>query len=246
MNEEIQAPRPIHLLGEARGLFEFSNLLLESRRLARQPKGQGQPVLVLPGFGASDASTAVLRAYVRYLGYRPRGWGLGRNTGDVPALLARVVEQLDQFAAEERQPVALIGWSLGGVLAREAARERPAAARLVITLGSPVVGGPKYTAAAAYYRRQGFDLDDIEAQVAARNERPIETPITAIYSRSDAVVAWRACIDRHAPNVDHVEVESTHLGLGFSPRVFEIIAERLARPQRPGRRGCGGASAAGS
>jgi len=233
VNEEIQAPSPIHLLGEARGLLEFSNLLLESRRLARQPKGQGQPVLVLPGFGASDASTAVLRAYVRYLGYRPLGWGLGRNTGDVPALLPRVVEQLDRIAAEQRQTVALIGWSLGGVLAREAARERPAAARLVITLGSPVVGGPKYTAAAAYYRRQGFDLDAIEAEVAARNQQGLETPVTAIYSRSDAVVAWRACIDRHARRVEHVEVESTHLGLGFSPQVFEIIAERLARPAPP-------------
>ena len=186
-------------------------------------------MLVLPGFGAGDASTAVLRAYVRYLGHRPRGWGLGRNTGDVPALLARVLEQLDRIAAEERQPVALIGWSLGGVLAREAARERPAATRLVITLGSPVVGGPKYTAVAGFYRRQGIDLDAVEAEVAARNQQPIETPITAIYSRSDAVVAWRACIDRHAPHVDHVEVETTHLGLGFSPRVFEIIAERLAR-----------------
>ncbi len=235
MNEEIQAPGPVGLLGEARGLLELPRLLLESPRLARQPKGRGQPVLVLPGFGAGDASTAVLRAYVRYLGHRPRGWGLGRNTGDVPALLARVLEQLDRIAAEERQPVALIGWSLGGVLAREAARERPAATRLVITLGSPVVGGPKYTAVAGFYRRQGIDLDAVEAEVAARNQQPIETPITAIYSRNDAVVAWRACIDRHAARVDHVEVEATHLGLGFSPRVFEIIAERLAREESAGR-----------
>jgi pimeloyl-ACP methyl ester carboxylesterase len=235
MNERIQAPNPIGLLGEARGLLELPSLLLRSPRLARQPRGRGQPVLVLPGFGAGDASTAVLRAYVRYLGYRPRGWGLGRNTGDVPALLARVVEQLERIAAQEQQPVALIGWSLGGVLAREAARERPAAARLVITLGSPVVGGPKYTAVAGFYRRQGIDLDAIEAQVEARNQQPLATPVTAIYSKSDAVVAWRACIDRHTPRVDHVEVEATHLGLGFSPRVFEIIAERLARPEPAAR-----------
>ena len=230
MNEEIQPPNPIGLLREARGLLELPSLLLRSPHLARQPRGRGQPALVLPGFGAGDASTAVLRAYLRYLGHRPRGWGLGRNRGDVPMLLARVLEKLDRIAAEERQPVALIGWSLGGVLAREAARERPAAARLVITLGSPVIGGPKYTAVAGFYRRQGIDLDAVEAQVAARNQQPLATPVTAIYSRSDAVVAWRACIDRHAPSVDHVEVETTHLGLGFSPRVFEIIAERLARP----------------
>jgi len=168
-------------------------------------------VLVLPGFGTGDASTAVLR--------------------DVPALLARVLERLDHIAAEARRPVALIGWSLGGVLAREAARERPAAARLVITLGSPVIGGPKYTAVAGFYRLQGLDLDAVEAQIEDRNRQPLATPVTAIYSRSDGVVAWRACIDRHTPDVDHVEVAVTHLGLGFSPRVFEIIAKRLARPE---------------
>jgi len=231
MRDEIQAPEPIGLLREARGLLELPRLLLESPRLARQPKGRGQPVLVLPGFGAGDASTAVLRAYVRYLGYRPRGWGLGRNTGDVPVLLERVLAQLERIAAEERQSVALIGWSLGGVLAREAARERPAAARQVITLGSPVVGGPKYTAAAGFYRRQGIDLDAIEAEVEARNRQPFTTPVTAIYSRSDGVVAWRACIDPYAAQVEHVEVEATHLGLGFSPRVYEIIAKCLARSE---------------
>jgi pimeloyl-ACP methyl ester carboxylesterase len=236
MSEALQAPNPIGLLGEARGLLELPNLLLRSRRLARQPRGRGEPVLVLPGFGAGDTSTAVLRAYVRYLGYRPRGWGLGRNTGDVPVLLERVVSRLDRIAAEEGQCVSLIGWSLGGVLAREAARERPAAARQVITLGSPVVGGPKYTAVAGFYRRQGIDLDAIEAEVEARNRQPFATPVTAIYSRSDGVVAWRACIDPYAPQVDHVEVEATHLGLGFSPRVYEIIAQRLARPEPSVRR----------
>jgi hypothetical protein len=103
----------------------------------------------------------------------------------------------------------------------------------VITLGSPVVGGPKYTAVAGAYRRQGIDLDAIEAEVAARNRQPLETPVTAVYSRSDGVVAWQACIDRHARNVEHVEVETTHLGLGFSPDVFRIIAERLARQETP-------------
>ena len=125
----------------------------------------------------------------------------------------------------------LIGWSLGGYLAREAARERPQAAHQVITLGSPVVGGPKYTAVAGAYLRRGIDLDVIEAEVAARNRQPLDTPVTAVYSRSDGVVAWQACIDRHSTNVEHVEVETTHLGLGFSPEVFQIIAERLAREE---------------
>ena len=233
----IRPPSPAGLLGEARGLLEFPKLLLRFPDLARQPRGTGERVLVLPGYGTSDGSTAVLRAYVRFLGYRASGWGLGRNDGDVPGLLPRVVERVEALAREESGPVRLVGWSLGGVLAREAARERPAAVQQVITLGSPVVGGPKYTAVAPAYRRMGVDLDEIEAQVEARNRVPLATPVTAVYSRRDAVVAWEACIDRHADDVRHVEVGTTHLGLGFSADVFRIIAERLAgvRPQS-GRR----------
>ncbi len=229
MNEVIEAPTATGLLSEAWGLLELPKLLLQFPTLARQPRGSGRRVLVLPGYGAGDASTALLRAYVRFLGYQPRGWGLGRNCGAVPDLLPPVVERLQALAREEGRPIGLIGWSLGGYLAREAARELPRATNQVITLGSPVVGGPKYTAVAGAYRRRGFDLDAIEAEVAARNLRPLETPVTAVYSRRDGVVAWRACIDRFSLNVEHVEVETTHLGLGFSPEVFRIIAERLAR-----------------
>jgi len=224
----IQAPRPIGLLSEGRGLLELPNLLIRSPKLARQPRGRGQLVLVLPGYGAGDASTSVLRAYLRFLGYRPRGWGLGRNSGEVEQLLPRVADLLEELACTEGSAIAVVGWSLGGYLAREAARERPRAAAQVITLGSPVVGGPKYTAVAEAYRRRGVDLDAIEAEVEARNIRPLETPVTAVYSRNDAVVAWQACIDRHTPDVEHVEVESTHIGRGFSATVFQIIALRLA------------------
>ena len=226
--EAIQAPSPKGLLGEVRGLVELPRLLIRLPDLARQPRGNGQRVLVLPGYGADDASTALLRAYLRFLRYRPLGWGFGRNRGQVPELLPRVTKRVEELAREEGAPIRLIGWSLGGYLAREAARELPHAVRQVITLGSPVVGGPKYTTVAGAYRRRGIDVDAIEAEVAARNRRPLDTRVTAIYSRSDGVVAWQACIDRHGSNVEHVEVETTHLGLGLSPDVFEIIATRLA------------------
>jgi len=202
--------------------------LIRLPRLAKQPRGRGQRVLVLPGYGANDASTAVLRAYLRLLGYRPSGWGFGRNGGEVAEMLPRVADRVEALAREDGVPIRLIGWSLGGYLAREVARERPRAVHQVVTLGSPVVGGPKYTAVAEAYRRRGVDLDAVEAEVAARNLRPFETRVTAIYSRSDRIVAWRACIDRRTPNVEHVEVETTHLGLGLSPEVYEIIATRLA------------------
>jgi alpha/beta superfamily hydrolase len=127
-----------------------------------------------------------------------------------------------------KQQVRIIGWSFGGFIARELARERPELIHRVITLGTPVVGGPKYTVFAARLRRKGVDLDAMEAEIASRNSITLQTPVTAIYSRADAMVAWQACIDRNGSNVEHVEVGTTHMGFGISPEVYMIIAQRLA------------------
>jgi len=225
----LRAPAAKGVLYETIGLLELPRLLLRSPDLARQPRGKGEPVMVLPGYGAGDASTLILRSYLRYLGYDARGWVLGRNSGDVAALFPRVLSGLEALARETGTSVRLVGWSLGGYLAREAARECPHLAHQVITLGSPVVGGPKYTLVAEAYRRRGIDLDEIERRVASRNAVPLRTPVVAIYSRNDGVVAWEACIDHHCESVEHVEVKTTHLGLGFAPDVYAIVAQRLAR-----------------
>jgi pimeloyl-ACP methyl ester carboxylesterase len=184
--------------------------------------------LVLPGYGAGDGSTAILKAYLRLLGYSARGWRLGRNSGNVAGLLPRILRRLASVARRNDAQVTVIGWSMGGYLARELARERPDLVRRVITLGTPVIGGPKYTIIAHSYRRRGVDVEAIAAEVEARNQISLQTPVTAIYSRADAVVAWQACIDPHGADVEHVEVRTTHLGLGFSPDVYAIIAARLA------------------
>ena len=228
MIESLKPPSPFGLISEARALLELPRLLLRIPTLARQPRGRGEPVLVLPGYGAGNASTVVLQGYLHLLGYQVRGLGRRAHSGDVPELLARVLKRLIRFAHKAGQEVRLIGWSLGGYLAREAARERPDLVRQVITLGTPVVGGPKYTVVARSFRRRGIDMDAIEAQIEARNRISLTTPVTAIYSRADAVVAWGACIDRQGLNVEHIEVGATHLGLGFSPEVYRIIAQRLA------------------
>ena len=221
---------PWRVLHEMRLLPDLASGLAALPALARAPRGAGEPVLVLPGYGAGDASTALLRAFLARLGYRVAGWGLGRNAGDVPKLLPRVIEAVERTAAAARRRVRLVGWSLGGVLAREAARERPRAVERVVTLGSPVVGGPKYTAVGRLYRLRGFDLDEIEREIAERHAaRPIRVPIHAIYSRRDGVVAWQACLDRSSPDVEHVEVACTHSGLGIDARVLALVADRLAR-----------------
>jgi hypothetical protein len=229
MTRSIDVPSPGGLFQEALGAFELPRLLLRSPWLAGLPRGRGETVLVLPGYGAGDASTGILRGFLRALGYRAAGWGMGRNSGDVPALMPRVEERLARVADRAGARVSVIGWSLGGYLAREAARDRPELVERVITLGSPVIGGPKYTAVGEIYRRQGVDLDEIEAEVDARYEKPLAVPVTAIYSRSDRVVAWAACIDERSPDVEHVEVGGTHVGLGFSPDVYEVIGRTLAR-----------------
>jgi len=236
MIETLLPPRPSGIIREARMVLEFPLLLLRAVELACQPRGRGEPVLVLPGYGAGDGSTAILKTYLRLLGYRVSGWHLGRSSGNVPDLLPRVVRRILSIARKYRQPVRVIGWSFGGYLAREAARERPEAIHQVITLGTPVVGGPKYTVAARAFHRRGVDLDALAANIEARNKILLQTPVTAIYSRADAFVAWEACIDHHGSNVEHVEVRTCHMGFGFSPQVFKIIAQRLANHGDENRR----------
>jgi pimeloyl-ACP methyl ester carboxylesterase len=228
MIDVMQPPSPAGLIREARGFLEFPRLLFRAIDLALQPRGNGQPVLVLPGYGAGDGSTAILKSYLRVLGYRVSGWHLGRNSGNVPDLLPRVLKRLLFMQHHSQEPIRLIGWSLGGFIAREAARERPDLVHQIITLGTPVVGGPKYTVIAERLRRRGIDLDAMEAEIASRNTTVLRTRVTALYSRMDGIVAWQACIDHAAENVEHVEVHTTHMGFGFSPQVFKIIAQRLA------------------
>jgi esterase/lipase len=225
----LQSPSLLATAREALSGLEFARLMAASPALALQPRGIGQPVLVLPGFGASNTSTAPLRSYLTWLGYQVHGWVLGRNTGNVRQLLPQVVEQVSQVHAQSGSPVNIIGWSLGGVIAREVAREHPTTVRQVVTMGSPLVGGAKYTSMGGMFEKRGVDLDVMEATLAARERTPISVPVTSIYSKNDGIVGWQASIDRHNSQVDHIEVHTTHLGLGICPDVFKIIARKLAR-----------------
>jgi pimeloyl-ACP methyl ester carboxylesterase len=225
----IPAPPVFALLREARIAVDLASGLRHAPVLLQSPRGSGEPVLLLPGFTAGDASTWPMRQCLCALGWNARGWGLGRNRGDAPSLLPRVIDVTERLASETGARVRLVGWSMGGFLAREAARDRPELIERVVTLGTPVIGGPKYTTAAPLFRSRGYDLDAIEREIRERARRPIEVPVTAIYSRRDGVVAWQACLDDTSRDVEHVEVESTHGGLGFDSRVWAIVADRLAR-----------------
>ena len=225
---QLVTPSIMTIAKESLTPFEFTRLFVSSPTLALQPRGSGEPVIVLPGLGASNSSTFLLRRYLSWLGYSVEGWELGRNSGNVQQLLPQVAEHVQEIYKDTGLKVNLVGWSLGGVLAREVARDNPAIVRQVITMGSPVVGGPKYTVFGNLYRQRGVDVDAIEATVAARESNPIRVPVTSIYSKNDGIVGWQASIDRQSPQVDNIKVYATHLGLGISPDVFKILARKLA------------------
>jgi esterase/lipase len=234
--DAIPVPTRIAVLREARIAGDLARGLLHLPLALLAPRGVREPVLLLPGFTAGDGSLWLLRNFLRHLGWSARGWGMGVNEGDFAALLPRVVEVTDRLAQRTGLPVRLVGWSMGGFLAREVARDRPELVSQIVTMGTPVVGGPKYTAVASLFAQRGYDIEALAAECEARARRRIQAPITAIYSRRDGVVAWQACIDRASPDVEHVEVASTHAGLGFDLRVWRIVADRLARSVRRKRR----------
>ena len=226
----IRPPSRLASLAELRMPLDLIGSAADWLTLPRTPSLSPSSVLLLPGFSATERSMGLIRRHLRRVGHRAHHWGLGRNNGDVPGLLEKLDERTQILVRSAGEPIVAVGWSLGGYLAREAAREWPDRFRKVITLGSPVIGGPKYTAAASWYRDRGFDVDAIEALVARRYERTLEVPVVAIYSKGDGVVAWQACIDRWSPRVRHVEVTGTHVGLGLSPRTLAIVAREIDTP----------------
>jgi pimeloyl-ACP methyl ester carboxylesterase len=203
--------------------------------LRRQPRGDGHRVIVIPGFAATDRSTAILRAYLCWLGYEATGWGMGRNMGAATIGIhnERLVERLETAYRESGGPVTLIGWSMGGIMARLIARERADMVRGVITMGAPFTGDPFANSAWRIYERlTGHSLSHPIAQEQIRVSKfapPV--PATAIYSTSDGVVAWQCCQEPHAPHTRSIAVRSAHCGYGFHGGVFAIIARALASPR---------------
>lgn len=232
----IRPPSALLALTELpRALAEFSTLGIAAPFLANAPRGDGHPVLVLPGFVTSDVSTTVLRRFVAGQGYDAHAWELGRNLG--PKAIGRegerLVARLRAIHEATGQKVSLIGWSLGGVMARQLARRAPEAVRQVITLGSPFTGNPRAsTVWRSYQILTGQRLDDPDTRGQLRESAaPPPVPSTAIYTRQDGIVAWQNCVEPAAPQTDNIEVHGSHCGLGVNPAVLYAIADRLAQAE---------------
>lgn len=217
---------------EARGLLETALMPAALPWLPVLPKGNGLPVLVLPGFLANDSSTRLLRYWLKKLDYRAYGWEQGRNNGLKEETVASLGEHLQRLHAHHEDPVRVIGWSLGGIYARALAHEYPDLINNVITLGSPfrlpssvnAIGG---SVARMYRMFNGDSMGELLSPVA-RWQYPPPVPSTAIFSRGDGVANWDFCVDKlDGKQTENIGVPTSHLGMGGNPLVMLLLANRL-------------------
>lgn len=229
-----ERPGPLAALAEMRTPLEGLKFLLRFPQLLSAPRGDGRPIALAPGYLAGDYSMMPLAQYLKYLGYDVHPWGLGNNNGDVEDDIERFGERIEALHQDvDGAPITLIGWSLGGVVAREVARLKEPYVREVITLGTPVIGGPKYTTVGQFYAYlKGVDLEELEKEVHDRNAMGLAQPVTSIYSKTDGIVAWQASVDVYNAHARNIPVSSTHFGIGVNPRVWRLIADILAGTER--------------
>ena len=229
MNDHIAPPGMLLRMLEGRAAIEASQLMLQFPLLRLQAKkGRGEPVIVLPGFMADDSSTAVLRYFLNSIGYKSVGWGLGVNRKPMLSLLPQLQSLLDEMVAKHGQKVRLVGWSRGGILSRELARDTPEKVARVITIGSPVKGGTGASSIGPMVQRTtGLSSAAMSALLRDRQQADIKVPVRAIYSKLDGVVNWQACIDHRSPDVEHHEILGSHVGMGTNVDVFRLLPRLL-------------------
>lgn len=222
--------RPVRLLRELRALPELGLFAATAPGMAfLAPTGPPRPVLVLPGFVSSDTATLPLRAFLRAIGHRPRGWRLGLNVGPAEHVAAGVDRALKELADEWGCPVDIVGWSLGGIYGRILASHRPDHVRQVISLGSPVRMHASQTNIEQLFRRMGALWGFTSSPRRIDLDR-VPVPSTTVWTRTDGVVPGTACRQTPRPRAEAIEVYGSHTGLGHNASVHYLVADRLALP----------------
>ena len=229
-------PRPpsrlLALAEPGRALSELATFYALRPLLAHLPKGDGHGVLVLPGFMAGASSTRPLRSLLGDLGYDAVGWNLGRNVRVDNARVAAMMNCVDELFIRTERPISIIGWSLGGVFARELAKQAPEKVRQVISLGSPISDDRNHTSAARLF--EWLNGQEPEPMKEGRFQRLAEAPpvpTTSILTKTDGVVHWRGSIQADGPETENIEVIASHCGLGVNPAAIYAIADRLAQEE---------------
>ena len=229
-DDAVRPPGLLKLALEGRAPFEFAAALAALPLLTAAPRGDGHPVLVFPGLAASDLSTRPLRRLLRGLGHDARGWGLGRNLGPRAGVLEAARERVRRAADAYGGRVSLVGWSLGGLYARELAKEAPDAVRAVVTLGTPFAGSPRSTNAWRLFEW----LNGRERRVSPRFaglRRPPPVPTTSIFSRTDGIVAWQCSVERPGPTAENVVEPPNPPGQGVNPHTQNTHAYLFRQPE---------------
>jgi pimeloyl-ACP methyl ester carboxylesterase len=239
--DDLDAPPSLlYTLIESRALLEMGLLPALLPLLWRTtPRGDGHPVLLVPGFTASDATLVGLRLFLQSRGYHVETWGLGQNTGFQRKFTLALEQKVRHLHHQHGRKVSLVGWSLGGVYAFYTAHAAPECVRSVISLGSPMrvtaggIGVPLLVR--ALYRYFAHPMGPVAhvANVRAKIlHSPPPLPSTCIYSSTDGVVpAAAAQLDGDHPLHENVWVPGSHVGLGFNPVVMWVLADRLAQPE---------------
>lgn len=214
-----------------RAAFEYAAM----KRMDRQslPAGDGHAVVLFPGLASDRRATVPLQHFCESLGYVALDWGRGFNTGpdqEIDAWLDALAHDIDQLTQPHGPRVSLVGWSLGGIYAREVGKRLSHRVRQIITLGTPFAGGPDSTNAALVYRLLNGQSPPLDQDLIERLRTPPRVPTTSIYSRSDGIVAWQACLqDGDHAQSENIEVDGSHCGLGWNAAVYAVIADRLGQ-----------------
>ena len=228
---ETTRPPGLHLMAmELRVPLEILSTLALWPLLTARARGDGHPVLVFPGLVASDRSTFVLRRFLQAQGYSVYCWDMGRNIGPQPGVMEACLKRIDELRAQHGRKVSLVGWSLGGLFARELAKLRPDDVRAVVTLGSPFAGPESASNARGIYRYFNPSKGEGADEFPNLKHAP-SMPTTSIYSRSDGIVAWSSCIQYDNPHTENIAVHASHVGMGMNPMALRVLADRLAQPE---------------
>ena len=230
--QSLRPPSKALMLWEGRAIHELGAFLGALPLLSLAPRGDGHPVLVLPGLVASDVSTRPLRAFLKSRGYAVSGWRQGRNLGLREGVQHAMVDLVHELHDRHGGKVSLVGWSLGGLYARQLAKMMPGRVRSVVTLGSPFAAGPKATNAwRVYEMASGRRAEAEDARFGGSLASAPPVPTTAIFSRTDGICAWQGCMEKTSATSESIEVESSHCGMGHHPAVVYAVADRLAQPE---------------
>lgn len=235
MTASSEPARPPHLfwtLTEGRAVFELGWFGILRNAMRRLPKGDGHPVLVMPGFLAGDRSTAPMRGLLGDLGYAAHGWGLGQNIHFDAERERDIEASLTNLYARAGRKVSIIGWSLGGVFARELAKQHPDKVRFVISLGSPISNDRNHSRARHLFEALNGPQTQPqrEGRYARLDEAP-PVPTTSILTKTDGVVGWRGSVQKPGPMTENIVLPASHVGIGVNPLAMLAIADRLAQAE---------------